>query len=120
MIFSGFSCRRLISGEGPLSDHLDKGLNINQELDGGHNQGGTKRMRISEIEKMDVLLEQLHIPEKDRENYFQESRLKKLKVYKESKTWHFYIAVKRVLPFHVFQLFITSLKHTFQQVENVA
>ncbi|WP_164215489.1 PolC-type DNA polymerase III [Virgibacillus sp. YIM 98842] len=77
-------------------------------------------MRISEIEKMDVLLEQLHIPEKDREDYFQESRLKKLKVFKESRTWHFYIGVKRVLPFHVYQLFITNLKHTFQQVKNVA
>jgi DNA polymerase-3 subunit alpha (Gram-positive type) len=68
---------------------------------------------------MDVLLEQLHIPEEDRQEYFQDSRLKKLKVFKESKTWHFYIVVKRVLPYRVYQLLLTNLKHTFQQVENV-
>lgn len=76
-------------------------------------------MRISEREKMNVLLEQLHIPEEDKQNYFQESRLKKLKVFKASKTWHFYIAVKQVLPFHVYQLLYSNLKHTFQQVNNV-
>ncbi|GAB3794822.1 PolC-type DNA polymerase III [Virgibacillus kimchii] len=77
-------------------------------------------MRISEIEKMNVLLEQLHIPEEDRLTYFHDSRLKKLKVFKEAKTWHFYITVKQVLPFRVYQLLLTNLKHTFQQVENVA
>jgi DNA polymerase-3 subunit alpha (Gram-positive type) len=76
-------------------------------------------MRISEVEKMNVLLEQLQIPENYREEYFQESRLTKLKVYKESKTWHFYIALKQVLPLHIYRLFTANLKHTFQQVDHV-
>jgi DNA polymerase-3 subunit alpha (Gram-positive type) len=76
-------------------------------------------MRISEVEKMNVLLEQLQIPENYRQDYFRDSRLKKLKVYKQSKTWHFDIAVKQVLPLHVYQLLIANLKHSFQQVDTV-
>ncbi|PAV30035.1 PolC-type DNA polymerase III [Virgibacillus profundi] len=76
-------------------------------------------MDISKIEKMNLLLKQLQIPEEYVESYFQESYLEKLEVYKQTKTWHFYISVKKVLPIDIYQLLTVKLKESFQQVANV-
>jgi len=76
-------------------------------------------MDISKKDKMNLLLKQLNMSEAYITNYFQESYLDKLIVYKKSKIWHFHVHVKRVLPIDSYLLFITKLKETFQQIANV-
>ncbi|MEC5422658.1 PolC-type DNA polymerase III [Virgibacillus sp. C22-A2] len=73
-------------------------------------------MDISKKEKMNLLLKQLQIPEEMINNYFIDSYLDKLEVYKGTKTWHFYVHVKRVLPLKVHQLLNEKLRESFQQI----
>ncbi|MBY7143634.1 PolC-type DNA polymerase III [Virgibacillus sp. NKC19-3] len=76
-------------------------------------------MDISKREKMNVLLSQLQMPEEYSNDYFLESYLDKLEVYKQTRTWHFHIHVKRVLPLHIYLLLTTKLQETFQQFANL-
>ncbi|WP_337969768.1 PolC-type DNA polymerase III [Virgibacillus salexigens] len=75
-------------------------------------------MSISRNEKMDVLLEQLQISD-DHLPYFSGSYLNKLEVYKQTKSWHFHIYTKQVLPWEVYQVFSSKLKESFQQIAEV-
>lgn len=65
---------------------------------------------------MKILLEQIQMPEDIVESHFQNSKLKKLAVYKQTKTWHFHIHLNRVLPLTVFQLLEAKLKQSFQDI----
>ncbi|OZU90286.1 PolC-type DNA polymerase III [Virgibacillus indicus] len=76
-------------------------------------------MDISKIEKMNLLLKQLQIPEEYIENYFQESYLEKLEVYKRTKTWHFHVHIKKILPFDIYRLFTVHLEENFQKIAKV-
>ncbi|WP_100010929.1 PolC-type DNA polymerase III [Lentibacillus sediminis] len=76
-------------------------------------------MDISKKEKMDLLLKQLQVPEEYVQEYFQDSYLDKLQVYKKSKTWHFHLHVKQVLPADIYQLLQAKLKESFQQIAGV-
>src|SRR5690625_4394694 len=76
-------------------------------------------MDISKQEKMKVLLEQIEISEEDVEQYFQGSLLSKLEVYKQSKTWHFHIQTKHVLPVHMYNLMTTKLQTAFQKIAKI-
>lgn len=76
-------------------------------------------MDISKIEKMNLLLKQLQIPEEYIENYFQESYLEKLEVYKRTKTWHFHVHIKKILPFDIYRLFTVHLEENFQKMAKV-
>lgn len=73
-------------------------------------------MDISKQEKMNLLLKQIQITDEQMLNYFSNSYLEKLEVYKKSKTWHFYVHLTHVLPPHVYQVFISKLKQTFQPI----
>ncbi|WP_099158132.1 PolC-type DNA polymerase III [Virgibacillus ndiopensis] len=75
-------------------------------------------MAISENEKMNLLLTQLHMPEESL-GYFQDSQLTKLEVIKTTQTWHFHIQVKRVLPINIYQLITAKLKDSFQHIAKV-
>ncbi|WP_188454354.1 PolC-type DNA polymerase III [Virgibacillus oceani] len=75
-------------------------------------------MAISENEKMKVLLTQLHMP-KESLDYFQDSQLIKLEIFKKTQTWHFHIQVKRILPISVYQLFTANLNNSFKQIAQV-
>lgn len=76
-------------------------------------------MGISKKEKMNLLLKQLQIPEEYMKDYFLESYLEKLEVYKQTRTWHFHIHVKRVLPLNIYLLLTSKLHETFQQANEV-
>jgi len=76
-------------------------------------------MDITKKEKMDVLLKQLQISEEHIRDYFQNSYLEKLQVYKKSQTWHFFIHVEQVLPLNIYQSFLMKLKDSFQHIANV-
>lgn len=76
-------------------------------------------MQITKREKMTLLLQQLHIPKEYRDQYFQNSTLEKLAVYKKSRTWHFYIRTNKLLPAHIYQLFVGQLEDTFKSIATV-
>ncbi|MFD1360370.1 PolC-type DNA polymerase III [Lentibacillus salinarum] len=76
-------------------------------------------MGISKQEKMNVLLEQLGIPEQDVNAHFSDSQLIKLEVHKRSRTWHFHIRVKRLLPTEIYALLSSKLQETFQQFAEI-
>ena len=73
------------------------------------------KMDISKQEKMNLLLKQLQIPESYITDYFAESYLNKLEVYKQTKTWHFHVHLKNILPVSIYQYMIMKLQETFQQ-----
>ncbi|MEN2766413.1 PolC-type DNA polymerase III [Ornithinibacillus xuwenensis] len=76
-------------------------------------------MDISNKEKMELLLQQISMPEQQVVEHFQNSVLSKLEIYKMQKVWHFHVNVSKVLPVDVYQEFITRLKESFQQVATV-
>lgn len=75
-------------------------------------------MDITKKEKMDVLLKQLQMSE-DQLVYFKDSYLNKLEIVKHTKTWHFHICTKKVLPCEVYQLFKHRLQTCFQKIANI-
>ncbi|WP_042144767.1 PolC-type DNA polymerase III [Paucisalibacillus sp. EB02] len=76
-------------------------------------------MDISKKEKMNLLLQQIEMPNKYVQEYFQESALEKLEIFKLQKRWHFNIMVEKVLPTTIYQELITRLKNAFQQIATV-
>lgn len=76
-------------------------------------------MDISKKEKMDLLLKQLEMSEDHMTNYFKDSYLEKLEVFKTTKMWHFHIHVDRILPIEVYQVFISKLQLAFQAIAKV-
>jgi DNA polymerase-3 subunit alpha (Gram-positive type) len=76
-------------------------------------------MDISKQEKMNLLLKQLQMPESDIADHFAESYLNKLEVYKQTKTWHFHVHLKNVLPVNVYQQMTMKLRETFQQFATI-
>src|SRR5699024_9681656 len=76
-------------------------------------------MNISKQEKMNVLLEQIQMPTEDIEQYFKEGILDKLEVYKQSKTWHFHIQTKNLLPVNIYRLLNMKLQEAFQKIANI-
>ncbi|QDP40211.1 PolC-type DNA polymerase III [Radiobacillus deserti] len=76
-------------------------------------------MEISSKDKMNVLLKQLEIPEEMISNYFTNSYLSKVEVFKHIKKWHFHIHVDNVLPSSVYQLFTANLQQSFTSIATV-
>jgi len=76
-------------------------------------------MDISKKEKMNLLLKQIEMPTDYVQEFFQESSLDKLEIYKQKKSWHFNIIVEKVLPTTIYQELITRLKNAFQQIASV-
>ncbi|MBS3680014.1 PolC-type DNA polymerase III [Ornithinibacillus massiliensis] len=73
-------------------------------------------MDISKKEKMKLLLQQIEMPGEHVQQYFQDSSLTKLEIFKIKKIWHFHIEVEKVLPSKIYQELLTRLKHAFQQL----
>jgi DNA polymerase-3 subunit alpha (Gram-positive type) len=73
-------------------------------------------MDVSKKEKLQVLFKQLQIPEELVNQYFSESYLEKLEIYKSRKTWHFHIHTDKLLPASIYEVFITKLKDSFQHI----
>ncbi|WP_036832283.1 PolC-type DNA polymerase III [Pontibacillus litoralis] len=76
-------------------------------------------MDISQMEKMQLLLKQIQMPDDLMEAHFQQSLLTKLTVHKTKKEWHFYFYVPVVLPPEVYALFTTKLQESFSQIASV-
>ncbi|MGY0691594.1 PolC-type DNA polymerase III [Virgibacillus sp. FSP13] len=75
-------------------------------------------MSISNIEKMNLLLTQLHMPE-EYMGHFQDSQLLRLEVFKKEQMWHFHIQTKDVLPSSIYQFLFANLQHTFNQIAKI-
>ncbi|RYG73922.1 PolC-type DNA polymerase III [Lentibacillus lipolyticus] len=76
-------------------------------------------MDISKSEKMGLLLQQIGMPESYANTHFGESRLLKLEVLKQTKTWHFHIQVRKLLPAEIYLLLFSKLKETFHSFAHV-
>lgn len=76
-------------------------------------------MEISKREKINILLEQIHMPKEYVDTHFNESLLERLEVYKQRKTWHFHIQVQNILPFNIYQLLFAKLVDAFQKIATV-
>ena len=76
-------------------------------------------MSISKQEKMELLLKQIQLPTDMIDRHFQNSRLERLDVYRQSKKWHFHIHIEQVLPVDVYQHLLTRLKKSFQSIATI-
>ncbi|MDC3414105.1 PolC-type DNA polymerase III [Aquibacillus sp. 3ASR75-11] len=76
-------------------------------------------MDISQHEKMQLLLQQIEMPEEMVSKYFHESKLQKLEVFKIEKAWHFHIQLTNVLPPDIYRIFTMKLQTTFSHIANV-
>ncbi|MFC0524176.1 PolC-type DNA polymerase III [Pontibacillus salicampi] len=74
---------------------------------------------MSQMEKMELLLKQLEMPEELWEKHFSNSKLLKLSVNKETKEWHFYFYIPTVLPPNVYALFTSKLHETFAHIATI-
>jgi DNA polymerase III subunit alpha, Gram-positive type len=100
----------------------DKGfhlLQIPEIIENGIVMQEDSRMDISSKEKMQLLLRQIKVEDQIVHNYFQDSSLLKLDIFKLKKQWNFHIEVNQVLPTSVYQELAASLKHAFQQIATV-
>ncbi|HLR63865.1 MAG TPA: PolC-type DNA polymerase III [Pseudogracilibacillus sp.] len=73
-------------------------------------------MTLSKEDKLSILLDQLHIEEADRSEYFANSSLAKVIVKEQEQLMHFYINIEKPLPFDWYTLFITKLKERFENI----
>lgn len=75
-------------------------------------------MDLSKQEKLNILLEQIHMPEETLEQ-FANGYLNKLVVIKKSKVWHFHIHLQSVLPYQVYKMFRMKLNEAFHHIADV-
>lgn len=73
-------------------------------------------MDISGTKKMQILLKQLEMSDEYMGEYFQNSELIRLEVYKQTKIWHFHIRIERLLPVEVYQLLYGKLQERFKEI----
>src|SRR5690625_4304513 len=76
-------------------------------------------MSLSNHEKMDILLNQLQLPDEVIEGPFRNSELHKVNVYKSKKLWHFHLKVENTLPFEIYHLFYEKIQMSFQHIAKV-
>ncbi|NEU29337.1 PolC-type DNA polymerase III [bacterium LRH843] len=70
-------------------------------------------------ERLQLLLQQLQIPEEIRMNYFQNGKIRKLLISKEKRTWHFQIELPNVIPAAVYELFSERINVSFKHIATV-
>lgn len=75
-------------------------------------------MDLSKQEKMNILLEQIELPQ-DMASHFSNSYLKKLVVHKKTRIWHFYVHVDSILPYQVYEVFCMKLNDAFREIASV-
>src|SRR5699024_5548248 len=76
-------------------------------------------MSLSNNEKMDILLQQLEMPEEVVDGPLKNSELHKVIVMKSKQIWHFYIRVERTLPFDIYHLLVEKLKTKFKHIAHL-
>lgn len=76
-------------------------------------------MDLSKHEKMNILLKQIDLSQDIIDNHFNNSFLNKLIVIKNTKTWHFYINLEKILPSNIYQVFQMKLTESFQEIAQV-
>src|SRR5690625_149311 len=76
-------------------------------------------MSISKKERMKLLIEQIDLPQDIVTNYFQDSEIDKLELFKVEKLWIFHLNIKNVLPLDVYQVLLVHLKESFKGFANV-
>src|SRR5699024_9191414 len=70
-------------------------------------------------DKMDILLQQIQLPTDLIETHFKASSLDKLVIFKSKQTWHFHIQMDSLLPFRVYETFLTYLQQSFKAIAHV-
>ena len=76
-------------------------------------------MSLSKKERMDLLVKQIELPQEIVENYFLESEIEKLELFKEDKLWIFHLNIKEVLPLNVYQTLLAHLQESFKEIAKV-
>ncbi|SES76098.1 DNA polymerase III catalytic subunit, PolC type [Oceanobacillus limi] len=76
-------------------------------------------MDNSKQERMSILLQQIQMNMDQVNQFFENSLLERLDVYKNEKKWHFHVQVSRVLPVQVYQEFHAKLQEAFSKIAAV-
>ncbi|GAF63677.1 DNA polymerase III PolC [Bacillus sp. TS-2] len=70
-------------------------------------------------ERLQLLLEQIQMPESIIQDHFKNGQIQKLSIYRENKKWHFSFILPTLLPAQVYQLFRQRLVDTFKEIASV-
>ncbi len=79
-------------------------------------EGLTKEQK----ERFQLLLQQLDLTSDEIVPYFEQAGIEKLVIHKDQKQWHFQFVLQQVLPFSVYELFLTRLRTQFSHIANVS
>ncbi|MFC0558569.1 PolC-type DNA polymerase III [Halalkalibacter alkalisediminis] len=71
-------------------------------------------------ERLQLLLQQLQMPEQIIKAHFQEAKIRKLVISKEKRAWHFHIELPVVVPATVYELFSERLRVTFEHIASAS
>ncbi|WP_227935844.1 PolC-type DNA polymerase III [Alkalihalobacillus deserti] len=71
-------------------------------------------------ERLQLLLQQLQMPEQVVQAHFQEAKIRKLVISKEKRAWHFHIELPVVVPATIYELFSERLRITFEHIAAVS
>lgn len=71
------------------------------------------------LERFQLLLQQLAIPEDLVKEYFQQGTIEKLTIYKESKSWTFHFQLPKLIPATIYQLFAERIQQAFSHIATV-
>ncbi|MBR7552926.1 PolC-type DNA polymerase III [Allobacillus sp. GCM10007491] len=71
-------------------------------------------------ERLQLLIEQIQLPETIVNEYFSETTLQKLTVFKETKTWQFHLHNPKPFPCEVIEVFSLKLREAFQHIAEVS
>ncbi|MCD7033745.1 PolC-type DNA polymerase III [Metabacillus sp. GX 13764] len=74
---------------------------------------------LGQIERFQLLLQQLQLTDDQVAGHFQHGAITKLTVHKHERKWHFDFTLDNILPFDVFQLFHGRLTKAFSHIANV-
>src|SRR5690625_838640 len=71
-------------------------------------------------ERLQLLLQQLQIPDDTIRSYFESGKIRKLSINKEKKSWNFHIELPSILPAQIYELFAKQLQQTFKHIASVS
>jgi DNA polymerase-3 subunit alpha (Gram-positive type) len=71
-----------------------------------------------QIDRFEILLQQLNVTDEVKE-YFKGAGIEKVSVHTQTKTWHFFFILQRLLPAPMFELFTSQLTQAFSHIASV-
>ncbi len=71
-------------------------------------------------ERLQLLLQQLQIPDDVIQSYFQHGKIRKLSINKEQKAWYFQIELPTIVPASIYELFNERLQQSFHHIATVS